>query len=643
MAIVIDADKTRTEINLRGLKSTLIYFEEKYGKNELNQFIESTGMPLDYIQNEHNWVSFNYYKEFFDKLVDYTKDTKSPFVAGTYTASRKAYGLLQVYFTRLASIKQIYKLVAMSVSRYGKVADWKIVSLKNNNAILELRYFSQFKQSENNCQNIQGQLASIPTVYGMPLAIINHPKCEVNGDDCCLYEVSWINPASRKFGLLGIGVGALLFYLLEHFNLMIDFNWINFLCFLLLGSAIGRVVDYKIFIAKGGLNDQSQSEALLNSLQEIENLNISLQAKVEERTDQLRQVNDDLSQAYKDLKNQEMQLIHSEKMAGLGNLVAGIAHEINTPAGMIQSAAKFNVSQSDSVIHLLFRTITQIHSVDHQSLFLNFLESLLHAVMSREGILSIKEEQKIYQLIKEKLKPDLSSQKLARALSELGYLGDVQSLVSLVDHYPDIKWDECVKALGRFFQNIKNIEYGTIKIANLVKALKTYSSLDEAKLKEVNIHQDLELCLTILSHNIKGGIEIERKFDPVPNILGYGDEMNQVWTNIIINAIQAMKGKGKILIHTFLKDDWIHVAITDNGPGIPENVISKIFDPFFTTKDVGEGTGLGLGICRQIVNKHQGNIHVQSRSGETTFDISIPVKQDEFRLRNSAKIIAVQT
>jgi signal transduction histidine kinase len=175
---------------------------------------------------------------------------------------------------------------------------------------------------------------------------------------------------------------------------------------------------------------------------------------------------------------------------------------------------------------------------------------------------------------------------------------------------------------------LATVEQGTTRISGLVKAIKEYSYMDRAQLQEIDIHAGIESTLIILKHKLRGGIEVIREYDShVPRISAYASELNQVWTNILDNAIDAMQGKGTIHIRTMQKGTFVCVEIVDNGPGIPPEVQSRIFEPFFTTKDVGKGTGLGLDTAyRIVVVDHNGTITASSVPGETTFRICLPEK-----------------
>jgi signal transduction histidine kinase len=175
---------------------------------------------------------------------------------------------------------------------------------------------------------------------------------------------------------------------------------------------------------------------------------------------------------------------------------------------------------------------------------------------------------------------------------------------------------------------ISEIEISTKRISHLVQAIKEYSYMDQAAMQSVDLHQGLENTLTILHHRLKGGIKVVREYDgSLPKICAYGGELNQIWTNLISNAIEAMQGKGELRVRTARELDRVLVEIGDNGPGIPSDVLPHIFEPFFTTKGVGEGTGLGLDTVCRIIRNHHGEIRVSSHPGDTRFQVYIPATQ----------------
>jgi len=173
----------------------------------------------------------------------------------------------------------------------------------------------------------------------------------------------------------------------------------------------------------------------------------------------------------------------------------------------------------------------------------------------------------------------------------------------------------------------EELENSSARISDLIKAIKEYSYMDQGSLQEVDIERGIETTLTIMHHKLKRGITVTRNFTPnLPKVMANGSELNQVWTNLIDNAADAMKGSGTLALRTARENDFVLVEIADNGPGIPGNIQSRIFDPFFTTKGVGEGTGLGLDVVSRIVKNFGGQISVQSVSGDTRFQVRIPIQ-----------------
>jgi signal transduction histidine kinase len=168
---------------------------------------------------------------------------------------------------------------------------------------------------------------------------------------------------------------------------------------------------------------------------------------------------------------------------------------------------------------------------------------------------------------------------------------------------------------------------GAERLSEIVGAIKAYTYLDQAPVQDVDIHAGLENTLVILRHKLKQGVSVVRAFAPdVPRVEAYGSELNQVWTNLIDNAIDAMGGQGQLTLRTALQDNQVVVEIADNGPGIPPAILPRIFEPFFTTKPPGAGTGLGLHIAHSIIARHHGQMQVTSEPGGTRFQVTLPIQ-----------------
>ena len=362
---------------------------------------------------------------------------------------------------------------------------------------------------------------------------------------------------------------------------------------------------------------------------------------------QLEQKNLDLEETIRELQNTQAQLVQSEKMASLGQLVAGVAHEINTPAGAINAATSNLMNFLCSIVEG-FRGLTQeeIPSEDQKTLLAIISQLIETITRERKSTIAIRRDTKdLEQLLEQQ--GYHNTRRLAKQIARLNLEQDhIHHLLQLLKTHNPERIIHFLEICSKIVNASKDIKMSIDIITRIVNALKMYSRLDQAKVEEADIHEGIETTLIILQSQIKYGVEIERCFGDIPKIPCYVNELNQVWTNIIHNAIQAMDGVGTLTIETYLTSEEkpvdqlldstdvvyqeshekkIGVKITDTGPGIPLEIQDKIFDPYFTTKDQGEGSGLGLGIALQIIERHHGEIRVTSEPGKTSFEVLLPL------------------
>jgi signal transduction histidine kinase len=354
-----------------------------------------------------------------------------------------------------------------------------------------------------------------------------------------------------------------------------------------------------------------------------------LEARVRARTAELERANGEIERALRDLGEAQGQLIHSEKMAGLGMLVAGIAHEVNSPAAAVQGLVDALAETVRRLGHCSQALAELELPAESLARFFGLIDGLLPEMSAAPLLTSIEARQQARRLRSSFSGAD-GADEAARMLAEVGPIGervapDLRALVGAKSLAPLAGYLREVAFLARTAGTIRTA-IGSIR--RIVGALKRYSRLDEAPLEQVDVHAGIDDTLVILSHQLKygvNGVSVRRSFESLPPISAYVGELNQVWTNLIHNAIQAMDGRGEILIETKVEDRSVLVAIEDCGPGIPGDVAARIFEPFFTTKTKGEGTGLGLSICARIVEKHGGTIRVDSRPGRTRFEVRLPI------------------
>lgn len=292
-------------------------------------------------------------------------------------------------------------------------------------------------------------------------------------------------------------------------------------------------------------------------------------SRLESALSQLQMTHQEMEEAHEKLKENQTQLIHAEKMSSLGQLTAGIAHEINNPIGFIRS----NLDRLMDYVGVMNRVFDAYKPLEETAQKNEELAKLLH------GLEQIRSERNV-EMIRE----------------------DLHLLIE---------------------ESASGIE----QIAEIVTGLKNFSRVDELELQPADVNDGIRAALRLLSNELKYRFTVQTDLQPLPRILCHPGQLNQVFINLIINAIQATPDRGEISVSSQALDGFVELRFADTGKGIDPDVLPHIFDPFYTTKPVGEGTGLGLSISYGIINRHEGRLEVDSKPGEgTTFIIKLPIR-----------------
>ncbi|MCW7480776.1 sensor histidine kinase [Leptospira kanakyensis] len=392
--------------------------------------------------------------------------------------------------------------------------------------------------------------------------------------------------------------------------------------FLSSANEIGAALQMTIFTIA---ISKFQIQTRIKKEESVTKENAELETMVLERTKEIQTQKEELEKALLQISHTESKLVFSEKMSELGKLIAGVAHEINNPLSAIKASIETLIESKENEIKNL-GSKENIYS----SLTASEIKTMkqIMSFQSDFGLVASYTERKDKKADLKKIFKDNElefEEAVLERFLDVGITNLYEDEIKLLKKGQE-KLSNLILEEKNFRLHLSIIQIAVDRSSKTILALKNFSRVTKAEERRIfTLLENIETVITIYQYRMRGKVSLKKTFITDATILGWPEDLIRVWTNLILNGLEAMNQKGNLMITTEQKGNKVEVKVIDNGPGIPLEIQNKIFDPFFTTKDHGEGTGMGLGITKSIIEKHKGNIQIESEPGRTCFSVLLPV------------------
>ncbi|MBI5044165.1 MAG: PAS domain-containing protein [Nitrospirae bacterium] len=639
------------DISCRITSVVLKYIEKEKGRKGVEEYVKKVGLSEEYLKDEHNWLSLNVYTKQFEYAVEILGDKDAPYKIGLFAADRENVGTVFVFVRGMANPYMAYRLIGETQKRFSRVTKAELLHLDSNKALVKSVVFDGHKATKHMCDYRKGIYASAPMAWGLPPALIKEIKCQADGADSCVYEISWINRSTGYMAKAGLAAGIL--FDIIAYNFIPSFQQLDaavkpffVLLIPLLAYLTGKAADLHNTIKTNLVINAEQNEEIDRSMklleakyEELELLNRSLEQKVEERTEELNNSKEELETTLEMVLEEKLKIETIIHGIADGVMVTDKDHKIITinPAAkrMFGNSLPFDQKELIAILEQLskggrkayFREINILNAAGEDTILKMTSSAIFHRNREPVGIVSV-----FHDITQLKMLDKMKSDFVSNVSHELRT--PLSSIKGSVDNMLDGITGEVNEKQQQYLLRIRN---NTDRLIRLINELLDLSRIESGRIR-------LKLSPVLLMDVVRDAAESlipvakEKEIEfIIPNegvaytVMVDKDKLSQILTNLLDNAIKFSKPNGKVEIHIEKYDaDFIKVSVADNGEGIPEKDRERIFDRFYQVNSnstvKAKGTGLGLPIVRSLVEIHGGRIWVNSKPGEgSKFSFTLPL------------------